>query len=972
MVVTSTSQEIQQQYELYDHYQPDRMEVIPPGVDLTLFSPPSNLSGELSADGNNSDVFIRPAIADSVDRFLIDPSKPSILTMARPDERKNLEKLVEVYGNSPKLQEAANLIMIMGTRDDLRELPKGGQTVINNVLYLIDKYDLYGKVAYPKTHAPDEVPDLYRWVASKKGVFINPALTEPFGLTLLEAGATGLPIVATHDGGPCDIIANCKNGLLIDPLSDEQIEHALLRVLTEPDQWQEWSNAGINGTREHYSWAQHANRYLRDAGDILSHSAVPALVNSPRERRLPEFDRIIITDLDNTLTGDDDALREFHDLLNEHDNIGFGISTGRRLDGAMKLIEELHLPRPDLIETDSGTQIHYGPKLTADRSWRKQIGYAWEPSKVRSILDPLPGVNLQDECSQSEFKISYQIDPAVSPTQLEIKKALREAGVRAKVLLSFGMFLDIIPVRGGSDFSVRHVLWKWGFSPENVLVAGDSGNDIGMLLGRSLGVVVANHGKELEVLRKRPRVFFSEHAHARGILDGINYYQFLGNIVIPNDRIEPQSNESHDPSRSAALEGVDVGESGRMTESTIDTPLNSYQVSHDAVGLELESQISLRRVAPRLTLLWEQTDTDHRLRVEFETRLIRHWSETFALLHELYGTRYDFFYHLEQILLTAAEAWITRPESLRQVDRHREIEPDWFESEKVVGGALYVDLFSENLGRLREQIGYFQELGLTYLHLMPLFAVRPGNNDGGYAISNYRSVDPRLGTIDDLRMLSEELRAVGITLVLDFVFNHTSDEHDWAKRAQSGDREYQQFYYIFPDRTEPDKYEHTLREIFPTVRRGNFTWHDGMQQWVWTTFNNFQWDLNYSNPAVFRAMLEEMFFIASTGIDILRFDAVAFIWKEMGTCCENLEGAHKIIQAFNRLVRIATPGVLFKSEAIVHPDDVVKYIGEDECQISLQSNTDGFALGIAGDSFDSIAKSIAQPPPQSAPMEQPG
>jgi amylosucrase len=399
-----------------------------------------------------------------------------------------------------------------------------------------------------------------------------------------------------------------------------------------------------------------------------------------------------------------------------------------------------------------------------------------------------------------------------------------------------------------------------------------------------------------------------------------------------------------DPNRPQAMDEakestmVDRGAGADGTNPAMPTksisPLASFQVQPNAVGLELEAQISLRRIEPRMTQFWLLTETDDRLRDEFENRLIHHWSDTFRLLHELYGTRYDFFYHLEQILLTAADAWITRPESLRQVDRHREIEPDWFESEKVVGGALYVDLFSENLGRLREQIGYFQQLGLTYLHLMPLFAVRPGNNDGGYAISNYRSVDPRLGTIDDLRMLAEELRAVGITLVLDFVFNHTSDEHEWAKRAQSGDREYQQFYYIFPDRTEPDKYEQTLREIFPTVRRGNFTWHDGMEQWVWTTFNNFQWDLNYGNPAVFRAMLEEMFFIASTGIDILRFDAVAFIWKKMGTSCENLDEAHKIIQAFNRLVRIATPGVLFKSEAIVHPDDVVKYVSEDECQIS--------------------------------------
>ena len=351
-------------------------------------------------------------------------------------------------------------------------------------------------------------------------------------------------------------------------------------------------------------------------------------------------------------------------------------------------------------------------------------------------------------------------------------------------------------------------------------------------------------------------------------------------------------------------------------------------------GIRFEADLSMRRLMPRLQAFWDETGIDEKLRHEFELRLKEQWHRLFRLLFGLYGSRYDFFYHLEQILLTAARAWAERSETLREIDRHRINEPDWFSSEKIVGGALYVDLFSENLGKLRESIGYFQELGLTYLHLMPLFAVRPGDNDGGYAISNYRSVDPRLGTIEDLKRLADELREAGICLVLDFVFNHTSDDHDWAKRAQSGDPEYQQFYYIFPDRELPDRYERTLREIFPTVRRGNFTWHDGMQRWVWTTFNNFQWDLNYGNPAVFRAMLEEMFFIADTGVDILRLDAVAFVWKRMGTSCENLPEAHDLIQAFNVLARIATPGLLFKSEAIVHPDEVVKYIGKYECQIS--------------------------------------
>lgn len=525
MVVTSTSQEITEQYEVYDHYQPDRMEVIPPGVDLDLFSPPS-------AD------FRTPPIADEIKRFLQDSDKPVILTMARPDERKNLGKLVEVYGQSKQLQEAANLVMIMGTRDDLDELPKSQRRIIHDVLHRIDKYDLYGKVAYPKTHQPNEVPELYRWATTMRGVFINPALTEPFGLTLLEAGATGLPIVATNDGGPRDIIGNCNNGLLVDPLDGEEIEHALLRMLTEPDQWKKWSDAGIEGTRKHYSWANHARRYMRDVTDILESSATPALVHSPRVRRLPEFDRIIITDLDNTLTGDAEALEEFKTLISENEQIGFGIATGRRLDSAMALIEQLDLPKPDLIETDSGTQLHYGSALTPDRSWQKQIGFAWQPKEVHAVLDQLPGVHIQAESHQSDYKVCYELDPEKAPSLDQIKKSLREAGVRAKVILSLGVYLDVIPVRGGSELSMRHMLWKWGFSPENVLVAGDSGNDVGMLLGRTLGVVVGNHGDELEVLRGRPRVYFAEGHNARGILEGIDYYQFLGNIVIPNDRIE--------------------------------------------------------------------------------------------------------------------------------------------------------------------------------------------------------------------------------------------------------------------------------------------------------------------------------------------------------------------------------------------------------------------------------------------------
>jgi amylosucrase len=318
----------------------------------------------------------------------------------------------------------------------------------------------------------------------------------------------------------------------------------------------------------------------------------------------------------------------------------------------------------------------------------------------------------------------------------------------------------------------------------------------------------------------------------------------------------------------------------------------------------------------------------------FEKRLRQEWEQFFGLLLGLYGGQYDFFYHLEELLYTMARSWFARPTWLKQLDMRREADPTWFQSQQMVGGMCYVELFAGTLQGLRDHLPYFKKLGLTYLHLMPLFDSPNGNSDGGYAVSSYRRVNPRLGTIEELAELAREFQEHGISLVLDFVFNHTSDEHEWARRAQAGDPEYERFYFLFPDRTYPDAYERTLREIFPTVRRGSFTWREDIHKWVWTTFNSFQWDLNYANPAVFRAMADEMLFIANTGVEILRLDALAFIWKRMGTSCENQPEAHQIIQAFNSIARIAAPATLFKSEAIVHPDDVQSYISPQECQIS--------------------------------------
>ncbi|MFI8633127.1 amylosucrase [Microbacterium sp. NPDC077663] len=318
---------------------------------------------------------------------------------------------------------------------------------------------------------------------------------------------------------------------------------------------------------------------------------------------------------------------------------------------------------------------------------------------------------------------------------------------------------------------------------------------------------------------------------------------------------------------------------------------------------------------------------------EFEARLDGALPVLHDLFLQLYGEREDGREALAAVVASAAGSWRDRPADLKALDRRRTADPGWYLSERMLGGVCYVDRYAGSLRGIRDRIPYFQELGLTYLHLMPLFASPEGNNDGGYAVSSYRAVDEKLGTMADLAELAADLREAGISLVVDFIFNHTSNEHEWAQKAVAGVPGYEDFYLIFPDRTMPDRYEETVREIFPDDHPGAFVQlPDG--RWIWATFYHFQWDLNYANPAVFRAMAGEMLFLANQGVEVLRMDAVAFIWKRLGTTCESLPEAHLLLRAFNQVLSLGAPSVLFKSEAIVHPDEVITYISTDECQLS--------------------------------------
>ena len=351
--------------------------------------------------------------------------------------------------------------------------------------------------------------------------------------------------------------------------------------------------------------------------------------------------------------------------------------------------------------------------------------------------------------------------------------------------------------------------------------------------------------------------------------------------------------------------------------------------------LETEAALTLTRLQPRLERSFQVFADEHPGQwALFLSRLEANFPKLFKILLHLYSDQYDFFFHLESLLHIITQSFIDRSESLKDLDKSREGHPLWFQDHKMMGGVCYVDLFAGNLEGIREKIPYFKELGLTYLHLMPLFRSPEGENDGGYAISSYREVNPDLGTMAQLCELADELREEGISLVLDFVFNHTSDEHSWAVKARAGDEKYQNFYRMYSNREMPDAYEEYLREIFPDEHPGAFTYFEDIEKWVWTTFHSNQWDLNYANPEVFNRMAGEMLFLANQGVEVLRLDAVAFIWKELGTSCENLPEAHMIIQAYNAIARIAAPSLLFKSEAIVHPDEVAKYIDFEECQIS--------------------------------------
>ena len=517
LVITSTRQEADQQYRRYGHFQADRAEVVPPGVDATRFHP--HCSSQESS-----------ALQSLLQPFLREPDRSPLLAISRAVRRKNIPALVEAYGQSPVLRQRHNLVLVLGCRDDPRQLEKQQRDVLQQVFDLVDRFDLYGQVAYPKQHSRAQIPALYRWAARRRGLFVNPALTEPFGLTLLEAAACGLPMVATDDGGPRDIQHRCDNGLLADVTDPGALQEALELAGSDRSRWRRWSDNGVEAISRHFSWDAHVCQYLALMQQKIRVSPVRGM---SVVRRPSPVSRLLALDLDSCL-----ELPEERSLVHLRDRLqaepfaastGLVILTGRSLDQARQRYQELHLPDPKAWICRAGTEIHHTLDRAEDPVWDKRISQAWDREAVLAAMGQLQEhIQLQDPDHQSRFKVSYLLRASNRGLMGLARQCLRRHGLQAEPQLRCHWFLDVLPQRASRSEAIRFLAQSWGLPLEQVLVVASQQGDGELLDGLPATVVPADHDPCLLGQRTQQRVYVSKRPSVGAVLDGLTHYRFSG------------------------------------------------------------------------------------------------------------------------------------------------------------------------------------------------------------------------------------------------------------------------------------------------------------------------------------------------------------------------------------------------------------------------------------------------------------
>ncbi|MDC7245592.1 MAG: HAD-IIB family hydrolase [Sphaerochaetaceae bacterium] len=537
MVITSTNYEREELYSSYEHRDLDRFFVIPPGLELDKFFPYYHY--EISSSTIPEDQkMAQYSMLSEINRFLTNADKPIIMALCRPEARKNIDTLIELYGKSKELQAIANLAIFAGIRDDINTMEEGEKQVLTDMLLLMDRYDLYGKMAIPKHHNPErDVPELYRIVALKQGVFVSAAALENFGLTFIEASAVGLPFIGTDKGGVQDIRKNCDCGLLVDIEKPKQISDAIMKILTDKQLWSTLSEHGVERIREVYNWKSHTDLYLSHVARVIEQQNSKGEENRyemSMGRRMNKISHLLICDIDNTITGDEEGIKELRELIRSRSkDLGFGVATGRSVESAVNILTSLSFPMPDVLITSVGSEIYYGKGRIQDKGWAQYIRRRWYPEKIKNIVGEFEQLVLQDgDGSQRPFKISYDIVGCNDPERLKQEVSDRLTAVKCPhhVIISHGTFFDILPYRADKGAAVKYISWKWNIEPKSIITAGDSGNDADMLSNPFKGIVVGNHEESLDALRRKRHIYFAKDHHAFGIIEGLKKHS-----VIPDD-----------------------------------------------------------------------------------------------------------------------------------------------------------------------------------------------------------------------------------------------------------------------------------------------------------------------------------------------------------------------------------------------------------------------------------------------------
>ena len=529
IIIVSTNHETESQYKLYANKEMARFEVIPPGINTDVFFPFYRLDmPSYSMTMQQEQALYR--INAEIERFLFAPDKPLILSIGRADKRKNFETIIQAYGKDKELQAMANLAIFAGVRKDISQMPGDEKEILTNLLLLMDKYDLYGKLALPKKNEPNfEIPEIYRLAARKKGVFVNATPGENFGLTIVEAAACGLPVVASPTGGPKEIIGNARNGILVNVEDPKTVSSALKTIISDNALWQKFSENGIKAGQNDYTWTSHAKKYIELVDELYQNNTIAKFdKHLSFGKKLVKAKLFFISDLDGTLVDglNTEGLAALKNWIEDQkENIVFGIASGRNHILTAQALKDYNLPDPDILICSAGTEIYYTKDFIPDPGWEKHINHQWKRYEMQKAMENYPKTQPQENMAQWDYKLSYYVDKSFSSDDMaDLYKYLDDLKLRARIFLTDNKYLDILPVRAGKGNAVRYLSYKWKLPIENFITAGNGGNDIGMLRGKTKGIIVANYSPELESLRGNRYVYFAKQPTAKGVLEGIKHY----------------------------------------------------------------------------------------------------------------------------------------------------------------------------------------------------------------------------------------------------------------------------------------------------------------------------------------------------------------------------------------------------------------------------------------------------------------